>query len=200
MLIVRENDIEHDPIYKVTTDDGSFYISMGGNLDLYWTYFASEKEDKADLPKEFIISKENYPFYSLVKNLYDAVKNGNPYQDNSNKQKGDIVNYMKDYLFINDNIVWRSDESNYDDANILKIGELNEDALKVSFIKGKDKDLYDPYNVRIRNSGSRYKPYNAVFMKMYNDLNEQNLDEENHQIHMEEYCYKKKLELTKKNR
>lgn len=136
----------------------------------------------------------------MIKKLYDSIKNGKPYIDDDCNQNDDFTRYMKDYLFINNSIVWRSDESSFDDANILKISEIDEDALKVSFIKGHDKDLYDPYNVRIRNSGSRYKPYNATFMNMYNELNELDLDEDNHQVHMEEYLYQKKLALTKKNR
>lgn len=48
-------------------------------------------------------------------------------------------------------------------------------------------------SIRFRNSGSRYAPFNRLFMKMFNKL--QFLDDVNdygHQIHIEEYLYNNK--------
>jgi hypothetical protein len=45
--------------------------------------------------------------------------------------------------------------------------------------------------IRFRNSGSTYDPFNIVFMKMYQRLQEYNPDY--HQIHIEETIYQKTL-------
>ncbi len=63
-------------------------------------------------------------------------------------------------------------------------------------IKGYDEDFHTPRHIpiRFRNSGSRYSPFNTVFMKMYNDLKEiDDINDYGHQIHIEEYIYTKKL-------
>ena len=53
--------------------------------------------------------------------------------------------------------------------------------------------LMDPrrITVRFRNSGSRYDPFNIIFMKLYQGLYE--LDYEYHQIHIEEYLLDSKI-------
>ena len=45
--------------------------------------------------------------------------------------------------------------------------------------------------VRFRNSGSRYDPFNCVFMRFYQRLQE--VDPNYHQVHIEELIYRKKL-------
>ena len=50
-------------------------------------------------------------------------------------------------------------------------------------------------SIRFRNSGSLYDPFNMIFMRMFNKL--QNYDPEYHQIHFEEINYAKKLSLKK---
>ena len=53
-------------------------------------------------------------------------------------------------------------------------------------------DIPGTMGIRFRNSGSRYMPFNAVFMRMFREM--QNIDDVNdygHQMHMEEYLYEK---------
>ena len=45
--------------------------------------------------------------------------------------------------------------------------------------------------IRFRNSGSRYDPFNIIFMRLYQGLC--NLDYEYHQIHIEEYLQESKI-------
>ena len=56
-------------------------------------------------------------------------------------------------------------------------------------------NLENTISIRFRNSGSRYAPFNIIFMKMY--LNLQKIDDVNdygHQMHIEEHLNKiKKL-------
>ena len=50
-------------------------------------------------------------------------------------------------------------------------------------------DLYPHLrSIRIRNARSRYKPFNALMMDFFNNL--QKYDPDYHQIHIEEYLYK----------
>ena len=46
-------------------------------------------------------------------------------------------------------------------------------------------------SIRFRNSGSTYDPYNIIFMRMFNKL--QDYDPEYHQMHIEELVYKRTL-------
>ena len=51
--------------------------------------------------------------------------------------------------------------------------------------------------IRISNSGSRYAPFNIVFMRMFTKL--QDIDDINdygHQIHIEEYLYNQKVKYN----
>lgn len=48
--------------------------------------------------------------------------------------------------------------------------------------------------IRFRNSGSRYEPFNMVFMRMFLQLQKvDDISDYGHQIHIEEYLYKKSL-------
>lgn len=93
-------------------------------------------------------------------------------------------------------ITWYSDETSVKVANFLKIRKI-EDIFKIEFhtqqsIKGYESE----YNflslipIRFRNSGSRYNPFNQIFMKMYKSLESiDDIDDEGHQIHIEEYLF-----------
>jgi len=169
--------------YIIKTDEGKFKILFGGNLDLYWT--CNEKEDDSD--QIFYITKENYYLYSLFDNLYHNIKNNKIYYDKENCFKSE-----ENKLFKDGKIDWYSDEFYEEIASRLVIEKIDE-RFKITFIKSK-KDLdgiFRTYAVRFRNSGSRYKPFNACFMYMYNKLKE--YDSDYHQIHMEEYLYKQKV-------
>ncbi len=96
-------------------------------------------------------------------------------------------------------ITWYSDETAHEVANILKI-KKEEESIRIDFYTqsyryGYDEDFHSKNHiqVRFRNSGSLYAPFNIIFMRMYNSLEE--VDEVNdygHQIHIEEYLYNQK--------
>ena len=97
-------------------------------------------------------------------------------------------------------ITWYSDD--FADTNLASSFTIKK--LKDKYIVVMKKSLEEPYNgnyfktysVRIRNSGSRYNPYNIAFMGMYQRLKEYNFNY--HQIHIEEYLYSKKRRVLKK--
>lgn len=134
--------------------------------------FRSEdfREDYHEALKEEIIYRKQYQ-----KNL----KESNAYQD----------------LVQNRVIIWKSDDYPDEVAPFLKI-EKEDNVYILKFDKPKipneyrneaDLILKDPrrITVRFRNSGSRYDPFNILFMKLYHRLCA--LDYECHQIHIEEY-------------
>ena len=169
--------------YIIKTDEGKFKMLFGGNLDLYWT--CNETIDDSD--QIFYITKENYFLYRLFDELYENIKNNKIYYDKENYIKGDNTELFKD-----GKIDWYSDEFYEEIASRLVIEKENE-KFKITFIKSKKdyEGLFRTYAVRFRNSGSRYKPFNASFMYMYNSLKEYN--PEYQQIHMEEYLYNQKV-------
>lgn len=197
--------------FKITTEQGTFVISFEGNLDLHWTYIVDDLLMKPNY-KEFIITKENYYLYTLFEELYNDIKKYNVYQLDENdlpfcespeeiEQKVKNFKKMNNYLrkkekynpeslIRNNSVEWHSDDCVYENSSVLKIKKKKETFI-VIFEKSKVEDPFFTSSVRISNSGSRYDPFNLVFMKMYNDLIL--YDSEYHQIHIEEYLYQKKL-------
>ena len=199
LKIEKYKNGEYDA-FIITTNEGEFCISFQNNLDLYWSYL--HKRSILDTPNShtFKITKENMFFYNLIDTLYNDIK------ENKLRIVGEDSIYQYSYripdklhksLFIDNEIRWHCDDFYYDVASVLKIKEENKE-YHITFEKSKDDNFYRPsYSIRIRNSGSRYSPYNIIFMRMYRALCEYNYDY--HQIHIEEYLYnQKKVKKLKK--
>lgn len=164
----------------------------------------------------FVITKENFLIYTLFEELYHDIEESilyTPYhKSNINEDEEEIFYYytnedVKKYneeakeryeyklLFNNGIIEWRSDDEDYDIADIVKIKKESE-MFVLEFIRPKiteEKYTLRRMNsvcIRFRNSGSRYNPFNMIFMRMFNKL--QGYNPEYHQIHFEELNYKKK--------
>lgn len=191
----------------------SLWITFGGNGDLYWAlnvdseeYIPLKKREKS----QFKITKENYFIYSLFEQIYDDISNCKvfepaPIEINLCATQDDFEQLETDHEALNQSlkkgeryqnlyhdgiIEWRSDESYYEDANSVEIRKNGEEIL-LDFIHREEEISFCDYSIRFRNSGSSYSPFNAVFMKMFNKLQE--YDPNNHQIHIEEYLYKQKI-------
>ncbi len=204
--IKKTKDVEGYDRFKITTENGSFDIMFGGNLDLYWYYWPEENYKDWPLAKTFTISKENYFIYQKLDELYKNIKEQKPYQSkdenssivfDSSKLINDSPKSQYSYknLFQNDIIKWYSDDAPLEEASMLEI-KYQEDKYIITFHQGKEDFGFPTYAIRFRNSGSRYEPYNFAFMNMYNSLSE--YDANYHQIHIEEYLYNKKLQKLKK--
>lgn len=204
--IKKTKDVEGYDRFKITTENGSFDIMFGGNLDLYWYYWPKENYKDWPLAKTFTISKENYFIYQKLDELYKNIKEQKPYQSkdenssivfDSSKLINDSPKSQYSYknLFQNDIIKWYSDDAPLEEASMLEI-KYQEDKYIITFHQGKEDFGFPTYAIRFRNSGSRYEPYNFAFMNMYNSLSE--YDANYHQIHIEEYLYNKKLQKLKK--
>ena len=205
--IKKTKDVEGYDRFKITTENGSFDIMFGGNLDLYWYYWPEENYKDWPLAKTFTISKENYFIYQKLDELYKNIKEQKPYQSkdenssivfDSSKLINDSPKSQYSYknLFQNDIIKWYSDDAPLEEASMLEI-KSQEDKYIITFHQGKEDFGFPTYAIRFRNSGSRYEPYNFAFMNMYNSLSE--YDPNYHQIHIEEYLYQQKtLQKIKK--
>lgn len=170
----------------------------------------------------FEITKENYQVYSLFEGLFYDIKNINifgkeieypPYVETDEEKReylerleSDKMNYrMFNISHYNDlynedekTITWVSDETGFEVANKVLIHKLD-DRFLIEFKTQTNIEEYEmeddipgTMGIRFRNSGSRYMPFNAVFMRMFREM--QNIDDVNdygHQIHMEEYLYEK---------
>ncbi len=101
-------------------------------------------------------------------------------------------------------IIWRSDDYPKDMAPYFVIRKL-QNAYELEFgvphvcrdLSFEEKMAINDYkhkvwvSVRLRNSGSRYEPFNLCFMDLYNKLC--NLNPEYHQIHIEEWLIDEEL-------
>ena len=207
MIDIKKYKVNNYDCFDICTDEGIFQIWFCGNLDLYWSYMYDGSI--LDVPNNisFYITKENYFLYNLFDELYNDVKDYNIFSmdmfENRDKwleSKNDFLEhdrYNSKKLFINNRIECHSDDDDYNDGSYFVIERID-DCYRLTFNKSKCDDfIYSiTYSVRLRNSGSRYGYFNVVFMRMYNKLRE--YDPEFHQIHVEEYMYKKNLVKRKK--
>lgn len=165
----------------------------------------------------FTITKENYYIYCLFAELYNEIKESRiflPDKKNINQELTDTEEfYMTEakakelnerhkklaayqLLFDGKTIEWHSDDDMYDRGEILTINKVD-DTFVLEFTCPKIEDNNFVYrtpgsvSIRFRNSGSTYDPYNVIFMRMFNKLQE--YDPDYHQLHIEELTYRRTL-------
>lgn len=213
MLEIKKEKTELDTYDIFLTDqDNTFKVIFGGNGDLYWGLYPKGSTKLVNKCKktQFYITKENYEIYELFNQLYNDVKECNISEVDEwdlvdcetdeevdekykEKQKSNLElknSYIYNLLFNNNVISWHNDDYDYDEGNIVNIIKENEQFI-IDFQFKKQNGIYGSSWVRFRNSGSRYSPFNILFMRMYNKL--QNYDTEYHQMNIEEYIYQKSL-------
>ena len=166
-------------------------IYFAGNLDLYLT-LSDGNLIKYNTNKELIfdITKENYEVYKIIDELYSNVLNNDPYFDGN---KENFYEYVHNDLVINNNIVWYSDDEPIECADKFTLTKVDDTYRFIFNRVDKDYSYFkssSSISVRLRNSGSRYEPFNCSFMIMYRKL--QSVDPNYHQIRLEELNYKKR--------
>ena len=180
-----------------------------------------EKAYEETLHETFLITTENYYIYSLFEELINDVIECNVFEPIKEEHLADKPNFLyqgikelykleieklkRNYrytmLYDGESIEWLSDEEPYEIANTVKITKL-EDNILLEFIRPPLKlkeqmtNIKVTVGIRFRNSGSRYNPFNVVFMRMYNKL--QNYNPDYHQIHLEETYHQKQKVLKQK--
>jgi hypothetical protein len=170
-------------------------------------YFGT-KSFKRSQKAEFYITKENIIIYNLFDDLFNNCKNAKVYfvdefdlqfcdTEEQIQFKYDEYNEWNNHLkqsfvykkLVSDNtITWISDDSlSFDDKTgdgLKIIKEDNQYKLKFTYYED---EFPHVRSIRIRNSGSRYYPFNIIMMNFFNKLQEYN--PKYHQIHIEEYLY-----------
>lgn len=220
---ITKNKTEFGVEVFLKEDDKRLCIMFCGNLDLYWVLYSNNVEEDneftitkenygvyhqfemlfSDIKNINIYDENQLPFY-IKRKKEKKIYYGDMYEEIEEKEKlyrkHNFANYNSLYNGKDKTITWYSDETHHSVANYLKIIK-QKDSFKIVFnyqpyIDGYDRDFHTRKSiaVRFRNSGSRYEPFNIVFMRMY--LNIQKVDDVNetgHQMDIEEYVYQKKL-------
>ncbi|MBQ9297702.1 MAG: hypothetical protein IJ223_01475 [Clostridia bacterium] len=137
-------------------DNKELNIFYGGNLDIYFEMTDTENFESETI--EYIVKNEEKTWIYFNRLISEII--------NSN----DIDS--KNELVKNNTINWYSDETYKEAANILSIKKEKE-GIRLVFHKNSDYESYSlGIPIRIRNVGSRYKPFNMSFMKLYNEFQE----------------------------
>jgi len=206
MVKIEKIQTEKGYTFKIITDDGTFSISFCGNLDLYFNYECNKCILDESSLKKFTITKENYFLYEIFDKLFEDIKNCNVYcLDNTlclddeeifedrSQELNDELRMQEESnprrLFKNSKVEWHSDDYDYDETSVLYIEKLEEE-IELTFQKGRTDVIPETFTIRICNSGSRHRPFNVLFMHLYNKLIDYN--PEYHQIHIEELLYEMK--------
>ena len=219
---IIKNDTEFGVHVFLKEGDKRLCIMYCGNFDLYWALYSNNveednefvitKENYAiyqqfemilnDIKNIAIHEEDQLPFYIKTKKE-KKIYYGDRYDEIMEKErlyrKHNFANYNRLYNDKEKTITWYSDETNYQVANYLKIIK-QKDTFKVVFnyqphIDGYDQDMHTKKSiaVRFRNSGSSCEPFNIVFMRMYNNIQEiDDVNEKGHQMDIEEYVYQKR--------
>ena len=221
MEIVKRKGNQAGYDFYLKQDNKILKIVFGGNLDLYWNLIIqTDKITKyTKLEETFVITKENYFIYSLFEKLLNDIKTANIYEPTHPENKDDIFGrateekcnkwnnrlkksyyYQELYDSVTNTISWHSDEEEYSAADVVKISKVD-DTFVLKFTRpelNRENNYFrlsNSISIRFSNSGSRYDEFNIPFMRMYNEL--QDYDPNNHQIHLEELNFIKKLTLHK---
>lgn len=154
-MIIKQprNNAEGKYDLKITDKNGnSFFMTVGGNFDLYWLP-ENHKENRV-----FEIDKSDKIAYSVFNQLFNAVK----------KQDDKYLPVLKD-----NKITFVSEDWPEEEANVLNIIK-EEESFTIKFIKNEDKENWSyPHmgcTICFCNSGSRVPKVEQVFMQMFNYL------------------------------
>lgn len=194
---IRNNEESYD--FELEKGEKVLNIYFGGTLDLYM----SLSDGKKLLPGKsrsitYDITKEDYEIFTLFESLYEEVIIGDVFgsKDRNNFTIDErLLEQYKSLVDDDKNICWISDDDSQEVEDRVIISKVDEDTYRLTFKrndKQKESGFKNPFgiSVRFRNSGSAYYPFNCIFMRLFNRLQE--IDPEYHQIHIEEYQYQKK--------
>lgn len=185
-------------------DDKELKIVFGGNGDLYWmlrqTKTSDMNEEMNEVYNNFYVTKENPIIYRLFDELYNDILNCNIFRiteldqemytkselKKKQKKKNELNEWnrhKRDLLVEEDKIKWHSDEQMFEYANVVTISKQEEGYLLEFTIPDQPEEellyrLPGTISIRFRNSGSTYDPFNIVFMRMYQELQKYDREEE----------------------
>ena len=147
--------------YEIVTDNGSFCIYCGQDLNLYWVP-CLEKEDLSKNSYEYVITEDDVFLCKVFDELYNCAVNK---KDTS----------LEEYALVKDGVIeWHSDDFSYDAGSILSIEKDENANYHVTFTRSKntadDISMFYTYAVQMNWANSRYGVYAESFVDMYGDL------------------------------
>lgn len=160
-------------------DGKTLSIIFARVLDLYMILQDGKKIQRNESKTiDFDIDIDDGEVYTLFDNLYTDIINGNIMGDKPKNIKSidnDLIYRYNLLVDKNNNINWVSDDGILEEEDMMRMSK-NENSYRLSFIRNSKRRSYgfkDPYgiNIRFSNSGSRYSPFNIVFMRMYQEFN-----------------------------
>ena len=154
--------------FQIINDNKILSILFSGNLDLYITLSNGQilSQNKSQL-LTFDIKSENR-IYDLFEKLYTDIIHGNISEEINYKN---TLEYKK-LVDKKQNIIWISDDEEIDLADTMIISK-EKNLIRLTFIRRKTEYEYKnpiAISIRIRNARSKYKPFNVLFMDLYNNL------------------------------
>jgi hypothetical protein len=182
--------------YSLIDGDKELRIFFARNYDLFFILDNHTLLSNENIEMDFNITKEDYDLYLIFDKAYNRFV--------TSKNNNLNYSFLHDFYQLVDednNINWISDEGPVDIEDKLVISK-EEDSFRLRFIRS-DKN-YDYNNsgicIRVRNSGSRYNPFNCIFMELYDNL--QSIDPLYRQINLYEYLNRdiKVLKMNSKNK
>ncbi len=210
IVILSNNDYGTKDIHLVD-ENKTLSIVFAGTGDLHWIIRNTDCIEAEEYAYDYFeITKENYQIYSLFEELLYDIGTINIFGDEEIKTSSDVkfqkirerkynMSHYNDLYDSDDGTVtWVSDETGFEVANMVSI-KKREDKFSIEFrtqpyIEGYDREYntLGMIGVRFRNSGSRYAPFNVIFMRMFRGLQEvDDVSDYGHQMHIEEYVYQK---------
>lgn len=177
--------------------EDSLEFLFGGNGDLSISIYSDKKNNS------FEINKENDEIYLLFEKMFNSIANcqivkDSPFDIEMGFESANVLNeeakkhYLYPELFADGVITYHSDNSIYEEANILKITFDKDRYILEIICKNKDEFFS---GIEVTNSGSRYDILHIPFMELYNSLCK--IDPSYHQISIEEYMYVKTKKLNR---
>ena len=185
----RERDSYCREKFTIKTSEGLFKIYYDPDLSLCWS---PSIPDSCVMDNEYsyTITKENMGVYRAFSALYDSIITRRPFKNFKYDGDEKYVSYDDNNLVIDNTIQWHSDDFAYDAASVVKIDkDLENDNFIVTFKKSKvvcdNISPFSTFMVRFNTIESRYDPYNATFINMYDRI--------------KEYCDNRKDTFSKKS-
>lgn len=165
--LVKNDNLTYD--IKLIDGSKNLTIMYGGNGDLYWSLVNDDWVSFYEgITDHFDITKENYEVYKSFESLLLYLK--------AISIREELTNYNKLYDVKSNEVTWISDKLIEEVANEVTISKQSE-VIRLSFkikpwVLGYDRNYFEfgMISIRFRNSGSRYRPFNLIFMNLFNEL------------------------------
>ena len=165
--LVKNDNLTYD--IKLIDGSKNLTIMYGGNGDLYWSLVNDDWVSFYEgITDHFDITKENYAVYKSFESLLLYLK--------ATSIREELTNYNKLYDVKSNEVTWISDKLIEEVANEVTISKQSE-VIRLSFktkpwVLGYDRNYFEfgMISIRFRNSGSRYRPFNLIFMNLFNEL------------------------------